>query len=217
MAPDFVLVQRGIRDAFVDALKRAVTQFFGPDPQRSTDYGRIINSRHLARLVGYLDDGRVLLGGEHDANARYLAPTLLGDVAPGARVMQEEIFGPILPVIDYDTLDEALASLRDRPTPLAAYVFSRSPTVQQRVLSEVRSGGACVNDVVSHMIGLGMPFGGLGASGMGAYHGKSGFDAFSHPRTVLRRATWLDLPFRYPPAGLPLKTLKRGFRWLMGD
>jgi len=217
VAPDFVLIQRGAHDAFVGTLINSLNDFFGADPSRSDDYGRIINAGHFNRLVAYLNDGKVAHGGTYSVEGRYLAPTILTDVAADAPVMQEEIFGPILPVLEFDTLNEALALLRDRPTPLAAYVFTQDRATEQRVLGEVRSGGACVNDVVSHMIGLQMPFGGLGTSGMGTYHGRAGFEAFSHQRAVLRRATWLDLPFRYPPPKLSLQGLKRAYRYLMGD
>ena len=131
--------------------------------------------------------------------------------------MQEEIFGPILPVLEFQKLDDALALLRDRPTPLALYLFTRDRATEARVLAEARSGGACVNDVVSHMIGAGLPFGGLGESGMGSYHGRAGFEAFSHQRAVLRRATWLDTPFRYPPQKLSVAELKRAMRFLLCD
>jgi aldehyde dehydrogenase (NAD+) len=167
--------------------------------------------------VNYLRDGKIVHGGGHDARDLFIAPTILADVVPDAAVMQEEVFGPILPVWEFDRLDDALALLRDRPTPLALYLFTRDRATEARVLAEARSGGACVNDVVSHMIGLGLPFGGLGESGMGAYHGRAGFEAFSHPRAVLRRATWLDTPFRYPPERLSLKSLKRAMRLLLGD
>ena len=217
VAPDFVLVHRSVRGAFVAALGKSLAEFYGADTRQSADYGRIINARHYERLASYLKDGEVAHGGTHDAQDRFIAPTILTGVAPEAPVMQEEIFGPILPVLDFDTLDDALALLRDRPTPLALYVFTGDREIERRVLTEARSGGACVNDVVSHMIGTGLPFGGLGDSGMGAYHGRAGFEAFSHRRAVLRRATWLDLPFRYPPQKLSLAALKRAFRFLMGD
>jgi acyl-CoA reductase-like NAD-dependent aldehyde dehydrogenase len=131
--------------------------------------------------------------------------------------MQEEIFGPILPIQEFDGLEDALAQLRGRPAPLALYVFTRDRATQARVLAETRSGGVCLNDVVAHMIGTGLPFGGLGESGLGAYHGRAGFDTFSHARSVVRRATWLDLPFRYPPERLSLRNLKRAMRFLLGD
>ena len=217
VAPDFVLVAREARDRFVTAMKSALQTFYGDDPARCVDYGRIVNQQHFERLVNYLPDGKIVHGGRHDAGNLFIAPTILTDVPPGAAVMQEEIFGPILPVLAFDQLDEALALLRDRPTPLALYLFTGDRATEGRVMAEVRSGGVCVNDVVSHMIGSALPFGGLGASGMGAYHGRAGFEAFTHQRAVLRRATWLDLPFRYPPQKLSLAGLKRAMRFLLGD
>jgi aldehyde dehydrogenase (NAD+) len=216
VAPDFVLVQRGVRETFVAALKKSLREFYGEDASRSADYGRIVNAWQLERLLNYLRDGRVVHGGAHDVKDLFLAPTILEDVSPDAPVMQEEIFGPILPVLEFERLDDALVPLRACPTPLALYVFSNDRATQARVLAETRSGGACVNDVVSHMIGTGLPFGGLGESGLGAYHGRAGFDAFSHQRAVLRRATWLDTPFRYPPQKLSLAGLKRALRFLLG-
>lgn len=217
VAPDFVLVQRSLRDAFVDALKKSLRDFYGDDASRSADYGRIVSARHFERLMSYLSDGKIVHGGAHDAKDLFIAPTILADVSPESPVMQEEIFGPILPVLEFSTLDEALALLRGRPTPLALYVFTRDRATEARVQSETCSGGMCVNDVVSHMIGSGLPFGGLGESGMGAYHGCAGFDAFSHQRSILRRAMWLDTPFRYPPQKLSLAGLKRVMRFLLGD
>jgi aldehyde dehydrogenase (NAD+) len=217
VAPDFVLVAREARDPFVAAMKKALHSFYGDDPARCEDYGRIVNQARFERLVNYLRDGKAAHGGRHDAKDLFIAPTILTDVSPDAAVMQEEIFGPILPVLEFDKLDDALALLRDRPTPLALYLFTCDRATEARVLPEARSGGACVNDVVSHMIGAGLPFGGLGESGMGAYHGRAGFEAFSHQRAVLRRATWLDLPFRYPPQKLSLAGLKRAMRFLLGD
>lgn len=215
VAPDFVLVQRGVREAFVAALRSSVRECYGEDASKSEDYGRIVNARHFDRLVGYLRDGTIVYGGEHNANELFLAPTIVGDARPEAPVMQEEIFGPILPVLEFVDVDDALARLRGRPTPLALYLFTSNRATEARVLAATRSGGVCVNDVVSHMIGTGLPFGGLGESGMGAYHGRAGFAAFSHPRAVLRRATWLDTPFRYPPPKLSLAGLKRVLGWLL--
>jgi aldehyde dehydrogenase (NAD+) len=176
-----------------------------------------VNERHFARLLSYLRDGKVIHGGAQDVKDLFLAPTILTDVSPESPVMQEEIFGPILPVMEFERLDEALALLRSRPTPLALYIFTNDRATEARVLTEARSGGACVNDVVSHMVGTGLPFGGLGASGLGAYHGHAGFQTFSHQRAVLRRAAWLDTPFRYPPEKLSLRSLKRALRFLLGD
>ncbi len=217
VAPDFVLVERGVRDAFVAALQKSLREFYGDDPGQSKGYGRIVNQRHFDRLVNYLRDGKIVHGGAHDAKDLFIAPTILTDVSLDSSVMQEEVFGPILPVLEFDKLGDVLALLRSRPTPLALYVFTRDRAIETRVLTEARSGGACVNDVVSHMVGTGLPFGGLGESGLGSYHGKSGFEAFTHQRAVMRRALWLDPPFRYPPPKLALATLKRAIKILLGD
>jgi aldehyde dehydrogenase (NAD+) len=217
VAPDYVLADCRISKPFVEALKRAIRQFYGDNPQMSADYGRIINRQHLDRLSGYLSSGQIACGGQHDASDLYLAPTLLTGVAAEAPVMQEEIFGPILPVLEFDKLDEALASLRDRPTPLALYLFTRDRATQERVLEATRSGGACLNDTIVHMIGKDLPFGGLGDSGLGAYHGKASFDCFTHYRSVLRRSFWFDSKLRYPPLRISLATLKRASPFLLGD
>lgn len=215
VAPDFAVVQRGIFEKFADGLKKAVRKFYGLDASKCSDYGRIVNAQHFERLTNYLRDGKVVFGGEPDAKNLFFPPTLLAGVSTDSPVMQEEIFGPILPVLVFEHLDEALALLKGRPTPLALYLFTRDRVTEARVLAETRSGGACVNDVVSHMIGSGLPFGGLGESGMGAYHGGAGFEAFSHRRAVLRRATWLDTPFRYPPQKVSLAGLKRALHLLL--
>lgn len=217
VAPDFLYVDRRIRDPLVEALQVAVRNFYGEAPERSPDYGRIVNARHLARLTGYLDAGTVVLGGQHDAATRYLAPTIVVDPPWDSPLMQEEIFGPILPVVTFDDLDEALVRLRTRPTPLALYVFAADRSAQERVLAGTRSGGAAVNDVVTHMIGAELPFGGLGESGLGAYHGQASFDCFTHYRAVLHRSLAFDSNLLFPPPRASLSTLKRMFRFLIGS
>lgn len=212
VAPDHILVDQRVSDQLVDSMKRVLREFYGDNPRNNPNYGRIVNRRHFDRAVGYLGSGRILCGGEHDAGDLYIAPTILTEVAMDAPVMQEEIFGPILPVLEFASLDEALTSLRNRPTPLALYLFSRDRAIQNRVLAETRSGGVCINDTVSHIIGHHLPFGGLGESGMGAYHGKASFDCFSHRRSVLRRSLALDPKLRYPPPRFKLATLKRFYR-----
>jgi aldehyde dehydrogenase (NAD+) len=216
VAPDFVLVDRRVRPVLVDAMKRALREFYGDEPQRSPDYGRIINRKHFNRLVGYLGAGQIAHGGEHEADDLYLAPTILTDVPPDAPVVQEEIFGPVLPVLEFEGLDEPLALLRDRPTPLALYLFTHDRAVQERVLAVTRSGGVCLNDTVTHMIGKHLPFGGVGESGLGAYHGRASFDCFTYRRSVLRRSFWFDTKLRYPPPRLSLAGLKRAYRFLLG-
>ncbi|HTL73118.1 MAG TPA: aldehyde dehydrogenase [bacterium] len=215
VAPDHVRVHRSIREPFLQEMKKALLEFYGPDPRRSSDYGRIVNQRHFTRLVNYLGDGKIFHGGDHDAQELYLVPTILIEVRPDAPVTQEEIFGPVLPVLDFDDLTETVTQLQAGPTPLALSLFTEDRMVEQKLISEVRSGGVCVNDVMSHMIGTGLPFGGLGESGFGSYHGRAGFDAFSHQRSVLRRGTWLDLPFRYPPQRFSIAALKRSLKFLL--
>jgi aldehyde dehydrogenase (NAD+) len=170
----------------------------------------------LLREVERQIDGVIVFGGQLDVSDLYIAPTILTDVPWEAPVMQDEIFGPILPVLEFSTLDDALALLRDRPTPLALYLFTNDRATQERIVAGVRSGGVCINDTVTHAFGRELPFGGLGESGLGRYHGRASFDCFSHQRTIVRRWTLFDFRFRYPPAKLSLKRLKRIYRWLLG-
>ena len=211
VAPDYVLVERVARDRLLEAMRRAVKEFYGPD------YGRIVNRRHFDRLVALLRDGRAVCGGTFDTERLYLLPTILTDVSPESAVMQEEIFGPILPVLAFDTLEEALALVRGRPAPLALYLFSENRDTQRQVVAETRSGGVCLNDVVMHMIGHGLPFGGVGPSGMGASHGRAGFDAFTQQRAVMRRSAAFDPAVRYPTAKLSLAWARRLYRVLLHE
>jgi acyl-CoA reductase-like NAD-dependent aldehyde dehydrogenase len=209
IAPDFVLAERSIKPALLARLTAAIAAFYGADPKQSPDYGRIINDRHLARLKALVGAGRIVTGGEIDAAQRYMAPTVVDGVAWDDAIMQEEIFGPILPVLDFDDLETALAALEFRPKPLALYVFSADRAAQERVLRRLPSGGAAINDTFAQFLNLRLPFGGVGDSGMGAYHGKAGFDTFSHARSVVRRAGWVDLRLKYPPYRMPLAFLRR--------
>lgn len=204
VAPDYVLVERSVRDRFVDQLRRSIERFFGDDPSLSPDYGRIINGRHLGRLVSLLDDpgaGQVAIGGLADPTSRYLAPTVLIDTAIDSALMDDEIFGPILPVLAFDELDEAIATIGSRPHPLALYMFSADDHEVDRLLARTTSGGALVNHTLLHLAVEGLPFGGVGESGMGSYHGIAGFDTFSHLRSVLARPTKPDPRVMYPPYG----------------
>ncbi len=216
VAPDYVLVDRNIQGVFLDALKRAIVEFYGEDPSRSADYGRIINRFHFDRLLKYLEFGQLVHGGGRNVEDLFLEPTVIADIPPHAPVLHEEIFGPVLPICAFGDLGEAVSMIANRPTPLASYLFSKDRSIQSRFLAETRSGGVCFNDVVSHMVGTGLPFGGLGASGFGAYHGEAGFECFSHRRAVLNRWFKPDLNLRYPPPKVSLKTMKRAFRYLMG-
>ena len=209
VAPDFVLAERPISELLVEALRATIREFYGENPQASPDYGRIVNRRHFDRLI------KCAGACEHEAEDLYIAPTILPNVSWDDPVMQEEIFGPILPVIPFDSIDEVTALLRDRPSPLALYLFTNDRAIQNRVLSGTRSGGVCLNDTVVHMVGHDLPFGGVGESGLGKCHGKAGFDCFSHERTIVRRFTSFDFRFRYPPPKLSLAKLKKACRFLL--
>ena len=199
IAPDYVLADATIADALTREINDAVRAFYGVDPRLSRDYGRIIDDRHFARLVGYLDDGTVAFGGAHDESTRYFAPTALRGVADDAPSMTDEIFGPVLPIRTVASTDDAIAFVNDRDKPLALYVFSGEDAVAERVLAETSSGGAAVNATLFQVSAPELPFGGVGASGMGAYHGRASFEAFSHAKSVLRRSTRPDPDLAYPP------------------
>ena len=201
IAPDYVLADASIRDVLVDKLAARIGEFYGDDPQTSASYGRIVNARHLARLRGLLDrgPGTIATGGRVDEGARYIAPTVTVDPSPDSPVMAEEIFGPILPVLSVDGPDEARAFITARPKPLALYVFAGDQAAIDTVVDGTSSGGVCINQTLMHLIPPNLPFGGVGDSGMGAYHGKAGFDAFSHHKSVLRKPVKPDLKMLYPP------------------
>jgi aldehyde dehydrogenase (NAD+) len=213
VAPDHLWVDRRIAPALLDAMRAEIRSFYTENPQQSPDYGRIINRRHFDRLHDLLADGKIFHGGRADAEELYIDPSILTDVPLDSAVMREEIFGPILPVLEYDNIAEVLTKTRELPPPLALYLFTPDRGLQERVLAETRSGGVCVNDTISHIIGSDLPFGGVGESGMGTYHGRAGFECFSHRRSVLRRSLAIDPPFRYPPPKASLETLKRVMRY----
>ncbi len=185
IAPDYVLVQRSVKTALISQLQRAITQQFGTHPQKSKDLARIINARHHRRVVGLMQGTSVLTGGEHDEADLYVAPTLIDSPALDSPLMQQEIFGPLLPVLAYDTLDDAIRFVNQRDKPLALYLFSWSDEERDRVLTSCSFGGGCINDTLTQFVPPGMPFGGVGASGMGRYHGKAGFDTFSNHKSIL--------------------------------
>ena len=216
VAPDFVLVDRRVRDAFIAALSQAVGAFYGLDPAASPDYGRIVNQRHFERLMRLLESGAVVHGGQNIPSELYMAPTILTGVLPESPAMQEEIFGPILPVLDFADFDEALRRVRALPSPLALYLFSQNPEKQRRAVAETRSGCVCMNDTVVQLLGKDLPFGGVGESGMGAYHGRASFNCFTHRKAVVRRSTWFDSRLRYPPFNQPFDRFKRAYKLLLG-
>ena len=199
IAPDHVLAEAVVHDELVAAIDRSITEFYGEDPKASPDYARIVNDTHFERLRRLLQDGSVAVGGDSDAAQRYVAPTVLTGVSLDSAVMQEEIFGPILPVIAVESIDDAIAIINDGDRPLALYTFSERADENRRVLDHTTSGGACVNGTILHVSNPHLPFGGVGESGTGAYHGRSGFETFSHSRAVHTRSTRVDPAVGYPP------------------
>ena len=199
VAPDHVLVDRSVHDAFIEELRGAITEFYGTDPHASDSYGRIVSPRHLDRLQSLLAGGTVAIGGEVVADERYIAPTVLVDVDLDSQVMQEEIFGPILPIIPVDGVDEAITFINARPHPLALYAFAQDRAVIDAVLARTTAGGVTVNGTIMHLTNPNLPFGGIGESGMGGYHGRAGVRVFQHMKPVLSRSTKLDPSLAYPP------------------
>jgi aldehyde dehydrogenase (NAD+) len=199
IAPDYVLVESSVEQQFNELLTRSIRTFYGDDPRQSVDYCRIVNDRNFERLAGLMNEGEKVCGGGVDARERYIAPTVLRGVTGEMRVMKEEIFGPILPVIAIANLEEGLRFINERPKPLALYLFSSTESNHRKVVAETSSGGICLNDVLLQMPVSSMPFGGVGPSGMGSYHGKKSFDTFTHYKSVMSKSTWLDIPIRYAP------------------
>ncbi|MEN6428994.1 MAG: aldehyde dehydrogenase [Phycisphaerales bacterium] len=213
VAPDYLLVQKGVKEELVSRIGACVLKFYGVDPQQSQDYGRIINERHFDRLTDLMREGRTILGGKVDREKLYISPTLIGDVPEDGRIMEEEIFGPLLPILEFEDVSKALALVNRKPKPLVVYVFSRSRDLQQRVISETSSGGVCINDTVIHLTAPALPFGGVGKSGFGRYHGKAGFDALSNHKSILRQTLLFDIPSRFPPTNeRDLRILRRMLR-----
>lgn len=211
VAPDYLLIDETVKDAFLPLFKNAVADMYGPEPLANPDYGRIVNRKHFDRLLGLMDPAKVVYGGKTEPEALRISPTVMDGVTPEDPVMQEEIFGPILPILTYRTLQEAEVFIRSREKPLALYLFTRSQAAEERFLRYVSFGGGCINDTILHLATSEMGFGGVGRSGMGAYHGKKSFDTFSHEKSILKKAPWPDLPVRYQPYTKAKESLARRF------
>ena len=199
VAPDYILCHRSVKDDFLSEVINQIEKQFGKDPLANPDYGKIINRKHFDRLLGLINREKLVIGGQSEKEGCRIAPTVMDNVTWDDAVMGEEIFGPIMPVLAFDSIDEVIADLKERDKPLALYIFSKDKRNIKRVMTQLSFGGGCVNDVIIHLATPAMGFGGVGESGMGAYHGKAGFDAFSHRKSVVDKKTWLDLPMRYQP------------------
>ena len=197
VAPDYILCDRTVYAELILALQKEITTQFGEDPLKNPDYGKIINRKHYDRIMGLIDADKVVCGGCGDGQSLRITPTIMKNVTFSDTVMGEEIFGPVLPILTYDTLEEAIDIVEEHPHPLALYLFSEDKGAQKKVLELCHFGGGCINDTIIHLATSAMPFGGVGESGMGGYHGKTGFETFSHFRSIVDKKTWMDLPIRY--------------------
>jgi aldehyde dehydrogenase (NAD+) len=199
VSPDHVYVHEDIKDEFLHELKQQLAKITGPDPRQSPILPRMVNESNFDRVLSMIEPEKVVHGGSWDLEQLYIEPTIMDGVDAGDKVMQQEVFGPLLPVLTYSNLDELLNTLRSQPAPLALYVFTRNVRIAKNMMKELPSGGGMINEVVMHFINMNAPFGGVGDSGMGHYHGKAGFDAFSHHKTVMIKPTWFELFLKYPP------------------
>ena len=199
IAPDYVLVPTELKEELVKELIKAIQQFYGEDAAASEHYGKIINERQWTRLASYLTEGEIIYGGKSDKASLFIEPTIMTNIQENANIMKDEIFGPILPIITYQSNEEALAVIQKNPNPLAFYVFTENKADEAYWLTNVPSGGACVNNATMHITNHNLPFGGRGFSGTGAYHGKSSFNTFTHTKSVLKTPTFIDPSFKYPP------------------
>lgn len=211
IAPDYLLVHKDIKSTLIEHVKKHTLRFYGENPKESKDYPRIINRRHFERLNGLLQNSHIIFGGDTDPEELYMAPTIVDPVAWEDPLMQDEIFGPILPVITYTDLQDAIQHIKSLPEPLALYFFSENKARQKEIISKISFGGGCINDTLLHYVSPHLPFGGVGGSGIGSYHGKAGFDTFTHQKSVLKNTLRFDLPLRYPPYG-SLKLIKKILR-----
>ena len=199
VAPDYILCHASVKEQLIAELKKQITAQFGAEPLKNPDYGKIINVKHFDRLCSLISREKVVFGGETDPAACRIAPTLLSDVTPDDAIMGQEIFGPLLPILTFEKFEEVISFVESGGKPLAAYLFSRNAEQMKLYRTRLPFGGGCVNDTIIHLATSEMGFGGVGESGMGAYHGKAGFDAFSHKKSIVDKKTWLDLPMRYQP------------------
>lgn len=199
VAPDYIYCDREIKDELIRQIKKQIRKQYSASPLDNKNYGKIINEKHFSRILGLIDSQKVVHGGENNPDTLQIAPTVMDNVIFEDAVMQEEIFGPVLPVLTYDSLDEAIGKINSMAHPLALYIFTSDKSAAEKVTSRCSYGGGCVNDTIIHLATSEMGFGGFGESGMGAYHGKDGFDTFTHYKSIVNKKTWIDLPMRYQP------------------
>lgn len=214
IAPDYLLIHKGVKTKFIRLLQQEIINAYGEDPKLSPDFTRIINKKHFFRLVGMIDEAKTITGGIHDEESLYIAPTLIDEPSFDSAIMKDEIFGPLLPLISYENESDLEKIISKYEKPLSLYVFTDDKAFAERAIRKFSFGGGCINDTVVHFSNKRLPFGGVGNSGMGAYHGKKSYDTFSHQKAIVKKATWLDIPLRYAPYGNKLKVIRKLLKWL---
>lgn len=214
IAPDYILVQENVKQKFVSFLKSEIVKAYGEDPEISPDFPRIINKKNWQRLVDLIEHQNIIFGGNHNEDEYYLSPTLVDEPNLESNLMREEIFGPILPILSYTNNNDLKKIISQHEKPLSLYVFAENEAFSKKIIQEYSFGGGCINDTVVHFSNKRLPFGGVGHSGIGAYHGKLSFDTFSHKKAIVKKASWLDIAVRYAPYKNKLKTIKKILKWL---
>ena len=214
IAPDYILIQKDMKNHFMEFMKLEITKAYGENPKSSPDYARIVNTKNWLRLANMIDDKKVIFGGQTDMDDRYISPTLIDESSVDTLIMQDEIFGPLLPILSYKNDAEINTVISKYEKPLSLYVFTEDKKFAQKIIKQYSFGGGCINDTVVHFSNKRLPFGGVGHSGIGAYHGRLSFDTFSHKKAIVKKANWLDLPMRCAPYKDKLKTIQKLLKWL---
>ena len=214
IAPDYILIQKDMKSHFIAYLKTEITKAYGENPALSPDFARIINTKNWLRLANLIEEEKVIFGGQTDIENNYIAPTLIEENDMESLLMQEEIFGPLLPILSYEKEEDIKTIISKFEKPLALYVFSENKRFSEKIITQYSFGGGCINDTVVHFSNKRLPFGGVGHSGIGAYHGRLSFDTFSHKKSIIKKANWLDIPLRYAPYNDKLKSIKKILKWM---
>lgn len=213
IAPDYLLIQKAVKTKFIHLLRQEITNAYGEDPKLSPDFTRIINKKNFLRLVGLIEEDKVVAGGIHDDETLYIAPTLIDEPTLDSDIMKDEIFGPLLPLLSYENESDLSRIISNYEKPLSLYAFTEDKAFAERIIQKFSFGGGCINDTVVHFSNKRLPFGGVGNSGIGAYHGRKSYETFSHQKSIVKKATWLDIPLRYAPYKNKLKMIRKLLKW----
>lgn len=209
VAPDYIFIHKSVKNEMIDNIIYYIKTFYGKKPLYNEDYTKIINEKQFNRLIKLLDNNKIIFGGDYSKNFLYISPTLMDNVTWNDPIMGEEIFGPILPILEYEELDEVINMVNSHPKPLALYFFSKNKKNIEKIINGISFGGGCINDTIMHLSSPYLPFGGVGTSGIGSYHGKKSFDTFTHYKSILKRSNIIDPNFRYPPYDNKIKTIRK--------